>query len=810
MEEILKDAIYQHQSGNLEGALELYRSILIDYGEHAHVFYLMGVASHGLGKYENAVDAFEVALRLDPTHAPTACGMGNSLSKLNYLEDACKAYRLALEIRPFYTEATTHLLQLLVDKAQFLIDSGDCVSAQVAVDEAYQLNESNVSVLHLCGSLAFKKGELDQAETFFRRVLDKTPEDATVHFNLGRIFFEQKKFAWALGAFKSSLERDSTCANTLLLAGKSAVHQGLFGQALDYLEKYKQIGITPLDRNFNYYYGETLRNQDKPREAIVHLQKFIVENPRHVEAYVSLGNALRKQKKYEASANSFQKALEIDADHFDALFCASLTYREYKEKDKNENMNRALEYATKALTMTPENAGCLFNISNVYMDFGLPSDSAVHYAKALEYDRENASSESSFCFNSNYIDTLSREELFKQHVTWGEKYIERHRAERLVHKNSAEPHRRIRLGFISPDLCIHPVGYFFKPVFMCLDKNEFETFLYYNNFDDKPIDTFSHDFKERADHWYEIQKKERKELAEFIHSHEIDILIDLAGHSCGHKLLAMAYKPAPIQMTWLGYPNTTGSSAIDYRIVDGITDPVEHQAISAEKLLQLPCGFNCYNMPYKFPEMAAEIPVVKNGYITFGSFNNTCKHTPTILQLWGRIVHSIPNARLVFKDKFLALQKTRNYILENVCSAGLEPSRVQFLDFSASNYEHIEQYTQIDIALDPHPYNGTTTTCEALLMGVPILTRLGDRHASRVTASVLSRIGLDDWVARDEEHLVELAHEKAANIQALRELHPTLRQRMLESTVCDAPRFTQQFEASLREVWRKWCEVVEK
>lgn len=805
MQDALNQAIQLHQQGDLRGAVQAYKSLLVEYGQKAHTLYLMGVAYYGMGEFDSAIDALELAYGMNPNHAPTTVCLAHCLVKLDALEPAEAFYREALSIQPAHAEASLNLVQLLAQRVDACIDAKDFESAEALVAEMVMLAPDLTQVIEACAALAFAQDRLEDAEAEFRKLLVKTPENALTHFNLGNVFFRQKKYGWAFGAFKSALERDSSLHESYLLAGKSAVHQNYWNQAYDLLGRYKEIVATPEDADFNYYYGCALAHNERAREGIVLLQKYLLEKPNHIDALIALGNAFRTHKNYVASIQSFDRVLAIDPDHFDALFCSSLSLREYKENDKNEHLERALKHGLRVLEMKPGDVACEFNLANIYMDFGLPTYSIVHYKNALAKDKENISSESSCCFNCNYLDDVTREALFEQHQSWGSKYVDCLKEERFACSNIPDSQRKIRLGFISPDFCIHPVAYFFKPVLEALDKGAFEVFLYYNNFDKKADDAISLALKAEVSHWHEIQGMAHKDLAQLIHGHEVDILIDLAGHSCGQRLIALAYKPAPIQMTWLGYPNTTGSSAIDFRIVDAITDPAEDQCISTERLLPLPEGFNCYNMPYNFPPSTTVTPAVENGYITFGSFNNTCKHNPSVLRLWGRLVKAVPEARLVFKDKFLAYERTKNYILEHVCAGGLEPERVQFLEFSVTNYAHVEQYARLDIALDPHPYNGTTTTCESLLMGVPILTRLGDRHASRVTASVLTRIGLEDWIARDDDHLIELASEKAADIAALSALRPTLRQRMLDSSVCDAKRFVRGFETTLRNVWAEWC-----
>lgn len=831
MEEALRRAMDAHQQGRLSEAVKAYRALLAEHGEQAYVLYLLGVATYNLENWAEAAEVLARALQLNPTHAPTACCLGHVLCKQGDSEKAQTAYAFALQIKPDYTEALCHLAELLEsmgeraeakerclqwhalepDNAQPLLALARLAEAENNAEDVQQwakgaldLRPNDPEALCLMGSAALAREALEEAEALYRKALEQQPQNPFPHYYLGVIFYRQKKYAWALGAFQTTLTLKKDLLNAHLMRGKTAVQLRRYGIACEHFEHYLHNGGEQ-NAGFHYFYGETLRNKDRLREAIVHLQKALLENPQYADAYVSLGHAFRKQEKFKLSLESLHKALSEEPDLYDAIFGLSLTYRDFKSEQIQEHMSCALKYALRAVEMKPLDAGAQFNLANVYMDLGLPERSIGHYRTALDNDHENPSSESSCCFNTNYLSDLPREVLFAQHQRWGERFVKPKLAEACAHANLPDPRRRLKLGFISPDLCVHPVAYFFRPVFEAIDRTVFETFLFYNNFGDRPEDEFTRAFKASAEHWHEIKGKDHRELADFIHSLGIDILVDLAGHSCGHKLLAMAYKPAPIQATWLGYPNTTGSPAIDYRICDPVTDPLADAAIHTETLLPLHTGFNCYRMPYRFPEPATELPAARNGFITFGSFNNTCKHNAPLLRLWARLLKEVPSARIAFKDKFIRFKEAREHVLEHFAHEGVGAERVDFLGFSETNYAHLERYADLDIALDPHPYNGTTTTCEALLMGVPVLTRRGDRHASRVSASILSRLGLRDWIAENEEDFIRIGIEKAKDLQALAELRTSLRTRMLASPVCNGELVAQELGEALRGVWQQWC-----
>ncbi|HEY6837800.1 MAG TPA: glycosyltransferase, partial [Geobacteraceae bacterium] len=301
-----------------------------------------------------------------------------------------------------------------------------------------------------------------------------------------------------------------------------------------------------------------------------------------------------------------------------------------------------------------------------------------------------------------------------------------------------------------------------------------------------------------ADNWRDVHEMDDRSLADMIRADRIDILVDLAGHSAGNRLSMFALKPAPVQASWLGYPATTGLSAIDYRITDAIADPEgEADLVHAEKLLRLPDGFLCYAPPEHAPAVSPP-PCETAGHITFGTFNNPAKISPEAIGMWASILSALPTSRLLLKNKIFREDKTRAMFLALFEDAGIPSHRVTCLAHTASSGAHLETYRSLDISLDTYPYNGTTTTCESLWMGVPVITLMGDRHASRVSASILTRLRLDDLIAGSEEEYVEIALRLAADAGRLLSLRKGLRKTMKSSPLCDRRRFSLQMEEAYR------------
>lgn len=312
-----------------------------------------------------------------------------------------------------------------------------------------------------------------------------------------------------------------------------------------------------------------------------------------------------------------------------------------------------------------------------------------------------------------------------------------------------------------------------------------------------------------CDEWRNIWGLSDEAAAELIRKDGIDILVELGGHTAGNRLGVMALHPAPVQVTWIGYPNTTGLPTIRYRITDDVADPVDTKQKYSEELVRLPCCFLCYTPIKEPPPLPPAPPCSLLGFITFGSFNNLAKLNEKVVRCWAAILRRVPNSRLVIKCKPLASPTVRTKLFQQFSAAGVEQQRIDLMPLLATTQEHLTAYNMVDIALDSFPYAGTTTTCEALFMGVPVVTLRPPEcsHANAVGATLLCRIpGMADLITGSEEEYVETAVRLAADQKRLVELRHTLRDRMLSSPLCDGPAFMQHLERAYRKMWQTYCQ----
>jgi predicted O-linked N-acetylglucosamine transferase (SPINDLY family) len=409
---------------------------------------------------------------------------------------------------------------------------------------------------------------------------------------------------------------------------------------------------------------------------------------------------------------------------------------------------------------------------------------------------------SNLLLTMNYNPRYDASEIFIRHTEFAKHFELPFQSSSVRFPNVKDVHRPLRVGYVSPDFKGHSVAFFIEPVLAAHSKNRFEVFC----FSDVPQeDEVTKHIRSSADHWRDISRMTDSEADEIIRKDKIDILVDLAGHTAYNRLLLFARKPAPVQVSWIGYPATTGLSAMDYKIVDSYTDPPGMtEQYYTEKLLRMPECFLCYRPDEESPEVGP-LPSQSAGHVTFGSCNNFAKVTPEMMELWGKILEGVPGSRLLLKAKSLSDRSTREYVKDLFQGKGISGDRLELLGWEPSVRGHLETYHRIDIGLDTFPYHGTTTTCEALWMGVPVVTLAGKTHVSRVGVSLLSNAGLPELVAHTGDEYMDIAINLAKDTNRLRELRDRLRTMMTDSPLTDAGRFTGHLEKAYRDIWEKWC-----
>jgi len=540
--------------------------------------------------------------------------------------------------------------------------------------------------------------------------------------------------------------------------------------------------------------GQTEQAKEFLTEDTLNAVSRIVEtDPSAVNVIYLVAMLLWKTGQPEKAKQWYEKALKWgpDAAAYDRLGCLC----QYMGR-----MSEAVEYLKEAVEAKPDMPQLWAGYARALLDTGQTQQGIELLKKAVDGLPQSADIHSNFLFRLHYLPELDPRMLFKEHSKWGRRYAPIDRA-KTNHTNIPEPDRRLRIGYISSAFRRNSVAYFFESLLDGHDRQAVEIYGY-GNVEFK--DELTERLKAKFDQYRNIRNLEDKSVSDLIEGDRIDILIDLAGHTGDNCLTALAYKPSPVQVTYLGYPDTTGMQAVDYRLTDALAEPPEAQTFYTEKLVFLPDGFLCYKPP-DFAPTITPLPAEKNGYITFGSFNNNCKINPVIAQLWAEVLRADANSRLLLKIKGGDEDpiKDRYYLLFE--QFAVDRSRIDIIGWK-SPIEHLQLYSGVDIALDTFPYNGTTTTCEALWMGVPVISLVGGKHhASRVGLSILSRVGLKFFAASKPSEYVAKAVALGQNRRALAQIRCSMRARIAASGLCHAKAFARHIEAAYRKMWHNWC-----
>jgi protein O-GlcNAc transferase len=518
--------------------------------------------------------------------------------------------------------------------------------------------------------------------------------------------------------------------------------------------------------------------------------------PDFAEAHSNLGLALKDQGKLDEAIAIFREAIRIKPALAEVHFNLGNALRDRGMVDE------AVAACRQATRANPSSAKAHCNLGAALSEQGKFEQAVAAYREAIRLEPDLVEGSSGLLNCMNYSERFLPAALFDAHRDWDERYARRVPWP-VAYSNVRSVGRRLMVGYVSPDFRQHSVAHFLEPLLRSHDRNEIEVFCYAEV---SWPDAVTQRFKQLADHWVVTVGLPHEALAERILHDGIDILVDLAGHTAKNRLLVFARRPAPIQVTWLGYPATTGLTAIDYRMVDAVTDPEEEaDALASETLVRLPGGFLCYGGHDGAPA-PGPAPCMATGTVTFGSFNSPPKLSAATLDTWAQVLARLPRARLLLKGKPFADAATRALYLNRLAERGVVPERVELAAW-LPDQAHLALYDRIDIALDPFPYNGTTTTCQALWMGVPVVALRGDRHASRVGASLLTQIGLTDLIADSVGAYVETAVALAGNPARLADLRHSLRPRMAASPLCDAAGFARKIEQAYRTMWQRRCEA---
>lgn len=492
----------------------------------------------------------------------------------------------------------------------------------------------------------------------------------------------------------------------------------------------------------------------------------------------------------DAIAN-YQKTLDLKPDNPAALNNLANIYK------STGQISKALDIAEGGIKLKLSSYELQINTGNILAAMGKIPESLPYYKKAMELKPYEAAPVSNFLLALNYSENYSRESIYRKHIALAGA-LEKLNTKTFSFNLQDYSSDKIRIGYVSGDFRRHSIAFFFEPLIHFHDKNSFEIFCYS---DVKRPDNVTERIRKDAGVWRATGNLSDEKIADLIYQDKINILVDLAGHT-GPRLKTFIMKPAPIQVTYLGYPNTTGLSTMDYRITDEVSDPLDADRLYTEKLVRFKKSFLSYAPPDNAPDIS-DLPFLKNRYFTFGSFNNFPKMTPAVLKTWALILKKVPGSRIFLKNLNFIDENIRNYVFSFFRAENIPDDRVSLLAFEGSMEKHLELYNQIDLALDTFPYNGTTTTFEALWMGVPTLTLAGDRHAARVGLSILSGLEIKTLVAETLDEYIGKAVFYAENPSLAATLRSALRNMLASSHFCKPQEFVTELETFYSNAWER-------
>ena len=497
--------------------------------------------------------------------------------------------------------------------------------------------------------------------------------------------------------------------------------------------------------------------------GIEYLKRAIEQKPDYPEAHLNLGNMLRHEDRLSEAEQSFKLVVDINPDNPPAL--ASLGGTLWAQG----RIDEAIQYFRQSLAVCPG-----YDVA------------ATGLLLAM-----------------NYSPNVTPEEIFSAHANWG-RDLEKKAKKYSHYINTRDENRAIRIGYVSGDLGVHPVGFFIINPIRSHTRNKIQVICYSNRTGDDDLTRY---LQEQSDGWREIHGCSDDDVCRMIRKDKIDILVDLAGYTRDNRLPVFARQPAPVQVSWIGYPNTSGLRSIQYRFTDAIADPPgPTDRLHIEKLVRLPTGFLNFFPPSESPDVGS-LPFISNKSVTFGSFNNLAKITPEVIAVWSRVLLAVPGSSLLMKRSSLRDVATVQRYLGMFVENGIDSGRIDLIPSTVTHTEHMRIYNSVDIALDSFPYNGTTTTCEALWMGVPVIVLAGEQHAGRVGMSILHSVGLDEYIAGNEDEYIEKAIKLSGDIEKLAQLRSFLRDRMAVSPLCNSSGFCLSLENAYREMWKNWCQI---
>jgi len=756
--------------------------LLARYSNSGQVWKILSASLLLQGK--DALQSLQKTAQLLPEDAEVHCNLGSALRERNQMEGAISHFRRAVELRPDFAEIHYNLGSALREIGQF-------ESAVASCRRALQIKPDYADAHSLLGSALTDMGELDSAVASFHLALEIQPSFAEAHSDLGNALKALGQLDNAVASYQRALEIKPDLAQVHCNLGNALHDLGQYEKSAESCRRALQIKPDLAEAHFNL--GNALRDLGQLDGAIASFRHALEIKPGFVQVHVNLGNALMDHGQPNDALTSYRRALEIKPNDPEMHINVGNALQDLGKMDD------VLRSYRQALEINPDFDKANNNMGNVLQGLGRLDEAVASYRRALEINPEYADAHGNLLFALSHDANVDAKTLFAEHCRFGTQFEAPLRAAWPQHGNDRDPDRRLQIGFVSGDLRNHAVATFIEPMLAHLAQSAHLSLHGYHNH--AMEDEVTRRIKGSVTHWNPVFGLSDAELAQHIRDDRIDILIDLSGHTAGNRLLAFARKPAPLQVSWIGYPGTTGLLSMDYYLADRFFLPVAQFAEQfTEKIVHLPVATPF--LPFAHAPAVNPLPALGSGHVTFGSFNRANKVSRSVIAVWSKLLCALPDSRMLLGG--LAEGSQSENLLAWFAEEGVERERLSVHPRS-DVATYLGLHHQVDLCLDTFPYTGGTTTCHALWMGVPTLTLAGHTPFGRDGAGLLGGVGLDIFIAHDADDFVRKGVAWAQDLYALAAIRAQLRARFAQSPIGQPDLVAGALEGALRAMWQRWC-----
>lgn len=776
-------AFHHHQAGQIREAESLYQQALAISPGQTDALYYLGVLYLQNGVNDAAEEYLTKALRKQPKFAEGHFNLGVALQEQDKLREAAKAFSQALKGDKNFAPAQLNLGNVYMDLEQY--DRAASVFRKL-IRLSPKSEEAHLNL----GRASSLKGDKDAAMTAYRHALELNPGYADAHLNIGAILLERNENEDAKKYFEQALEFDPKNAEAFNNMGVAWKRDGYVDHAFSCFARASEIKPDFADARNNI--GAALYAFGDNDTAEAEVRKGIELSPDSPAAYCILGKILRAKKDPNGSIDALNTAIRLAPDQSEPYREMGLTL---SDNGQNESAMRAYRLAIKC---DPEDGVAYNNLGMSHVIKGELDDAVECFEAAIEAIPTFSLAHSNKLFSLNYVPGIPHEELVREHFAFGEMWDQEFDEKGFA--NTPDPDRKLKIGYVSPDFRQHVVITFIEEMLKNHDRDRFELFAYAEVFNS---DSVTDRIKGYMDHWRYTIERNSNDIAQQIRDDGIDILIDLAGHTGNNRLPVFGLKPAPVQVTWIGYPNTTGMKNMDYILMTSHFLPKGGEADFTEEVYNLPRVPITYKKPSHRPDIGRS-PFEANGYVTFGCFNNVIKAGPAAVAAWSEVMQAVPDSKLMLKAHAFRNEDTIAASKAAFEAHGIDPGRIT-CEGPSVHSEYLTRYSAIDLALDPFPYNGGTTSLDTLFMGVPMLSLEGSSWVARIGSGLLRIVGEESLIGSSIEDYVAKAIDFAENPEKLAVLRGNLHERFMASGITDHVAQTLDVENAYRDMWRRWC-----